>query len=280
MKFRTSKALGALAVALVGSLLTVAPAEAHDARPGDHVLGHRCKVYDRAVNNENTVRALMDLRGIPGAKCEIDAYRISDGTIIVWHDATWNRVADHDTLPTGVNPRDRIVNATWAQVRQIRTRGGEPVPTLQQMITASAQYGVPLVVDIRNAIRNEAALVGHANQVGADVDYYQLVRASCSTAHVDRFLRAGADIGLKFLGDCPMTPAQIDAKGATFTQEGSFTGRITDTYLRDMNGRGIAVGLLDRGMTESNAETLHARGVSRFLLDDPLVALSWFDGAN
>jgi glycerophosphoryl diester phosphodiesterase len=277
MRSITRKALGTMAVALVGSLLTVAPAEAHTGDPGSHVYGHRCRVTDRAVNNENTVQALMELRAIPGAKCEIDAYRISDGTIIVWHDATWNRVADPASLQrAGLEPRDRIVNATAAQVSQVRTRGGQPVPTLQDMIRASGQYNVPLVVDIRNAIRNEAALVTLANQVGANVDYYELVRASCSTAHTDRFSRQGADTGLKFLGDCTMTPAQIAAKGADFTQELSF--RLTDAYLADMANRGIAVGILDRGMTETNAEALHARGIMRFLLDDPLVARTWFDG--
>lgn len=267
----------AMAVVLMGGLLAPVPAQADHARPGDHVLGHRCRTaYDPAATNENTVAALRDTAGVPGAICEIDVYRISDGTLIVWHDATWNRVADHRTLPAGVGPRDRIVQATAAQVRQIRTKGGEPVPTLEEMIAAAGQYDIPLVVDIRNSLgTNASRLVTLANQRGADVRYYQLVRSSCNTGQIDRFRAVGATVGIKLLGQCPMTPAQIAAKGASFTQELSF--RLTDAYLAEMNRRSIQVGVLDRGMTEVTAESLENRGVSKFLLDAPRDALTWFD---
>lgn len=271
------KLLVAMAMVMIGGLLAAVPAQAHQSQPGDHVLGHRCRTaYPPADTNENTVAALRDTAGIPGAVCEIDVYRISDGTLIVWHDARWNRVADLDTLPPGVQRSDRIVEATWAQVSQIRTKGGEPVPTLEQMIAAAADNDIPLVVDIRNSLRNNAPrLVDYANEQGADVRYYQLIRDSCSTGLIDRFRTAGATVGIKFLGQCPMTPAQIQARGASFTQELSF--RLTDAYLDDMNARGIQVGVLDRGMDEETAEGLHDRGVSKFLLDAPQDALTWFD---
>lgn len=274
---KLQKLLVAMAVVMTGGLLTAVPAQGHHSQPGDHVLGHRCRTaYPPESTNENTLAALIDTAAIPGAICEIDAYRISDGTIIIWHDARWNRVADLETLPAGVQRSDRIVEATWSQVRQIRTKGGQPVMRLEDMIDASAEHDIPLLVDIRNSLRDNAPrLVSYANEQGADVRYYQLVRASCNTPQIDRFRAAGAMVGIKFLGHCPMTPAQIDAKGASFTQELSF--RLTDAYLDDMEQRGIEVGVLDRGMTEETAERLAERGVSKFLLDAPRDILTWFD---
>jgi glycerophosphoryl diester phosphodiesterase len=269
------KTLATLAVALVGSLLSAVPAEAHHARPGDHVLGHRCRTYDAAVTNENTVAALVDTAGVPGAICEIDAVKIADGTVIVWHDATWNRVANPATLPAGISRTSPVKQATWAQVSRIRTKGGQPVARLQDMIDAAASYNIALAVDLRNAMPNPAALVAYARDRGADVSYYQLVQSGCSTRNIDGFRAAGAKVGIKLLGACPMTPAQLQAKGASFTQELSF--RLTDPYLVEMKSRGITVGVLDRGMTEATAAALIDRGVSRVLLDRPRDALNWFD---
>jgi hypothetical protein len=269
------KLLSLLALAVLGSVLTAVPAEAHHARPGDHVAGHRCRTYDAARSNENTVAALRDTAGVPGAVCEIDAVRISDGTVIIWHDPTWNRVANISTLPPGVSRSDQVTRATWAQVSRIRTKGGARVARLEDMIAASGTYGVPLLVELRNAPANPAQLVNLARQRGADVKYYQTPANNCATGMIDRFRAAGATVGVKLLSECTLTPAQMSTRRISFTQELSF--RLTDTYLSQMNAVGIAVGVLDRGMTEAAAESLVARGVSRVLLDRPRQALTWFN---
>jgi glycerophosphoryl diester phosphodiesterase len=271
---RLKKTLGVLALALVGGVLTVIP-PAQAADPGDHVLGHRCRTYENRVTNENTVESLRDTAEMPGAICEIDSVTIADGTVIVVHDGTWRRTADASTLPAGVTRESRVVNATWAQVRQIRTKGGEPIPRLEDMIRAAGQYDIGLYVDMRNRIPNPDYFVNLANQVGAtEVGYYQLLQGNCSSRNTDRMRAAGATVGVKLLFECPTTPAQMQAMGATFTQQPSF--RLTDAFLADANARGITVGVLDRGMTETYAEALLARGVSKFLLDRPKDALGWF----
>lgn len=272
------KLVAAVAVVLVGGLLTALPAEADHADPGDHVAGHRCRTYDRAVSNENTLAALIDTAGIPGAVCETDAWRIADGTIIVWHDRRWRRVADLSTLPRGVDPGDSITDATWEQVSQIRTKGGERVLKLEEMIDAAAQYDIPLMVDIRNRLAGAPQLVQHANAQGAEVWYYGLINSRCRTRNVDPFRDAGARVGVKVLRSCPLTPAEAEARGFTFTSEFSF--RLTEAYIADANSRGIEVGVLDGAgsMTEERAESLVARGVTRMLMDRPRDALDWFDG--
>jgi Glycerophosphoryl diester phosphodiesterase family len=272
------KPVAALAAVLVGGLLTTAPAEADHGDPGEHVAGHRCMLYDRAVSNENTPEAVRELSAMPGAVCEIDITSLSDGTVIAWHDEDWRRVADHSTLPAGIGPRDRVENATWSQVSRIRTKGGEPVARLQDMIDASAQYDVPLMIDIRNRFGgNPRQFVDQAEQVGADVRYYQLISASCGTRQTDRFAALGATVGVKILSNCPLTVAQLQARGFSFTSEVSF--RLSDAYLRDANLAGIEIGVLDtlRSTDPATSERLVDRGVTRVLLNDPLQAADWFD---
>jgi hypothetical protein len=273
------KTLAMLALALIGSLLMIAPAEAHDGPVGDHLMGHRCRMYERAVSNENTPFAVADLAArVPGAICEIDAARIATGEVIAWHDLTWRRVADPASLRrAGVEPTDRVANATWAQVSQIRTRGGEPVARLEDMIDAAAEYDVTLAVDIRARLGNASVasrLVDYAEQRGADVRYYQLITASCGTPHTDLFRAAGAVVGVKILRQCTtITPAQIEARGFAFTQQPGFG--LSSAYLADMNARGIDVGVLVGGETEDRARSLLQSGVKRILLDDPTTALGW-----
>jgi glycerophosphoryl diester phosphodiesterase len=274
MRFR--KTLGVLALALVGGVLTYAPAAQAAGTPGDHVLGHRCRTYETKVTNENTVEALRDTAEMPGAICEIDAITIADGTVVVVHDGTFRRVGKASTFPAGVTATTRVANTTWAQVSQIRTKGGQPIARLEDMIRAAGQYHIGLYVDMRNRLPNPSALVTLANQVGANVGYYQLLQGNCSHANIDRMRAAGAPVGVKLLGECPTTPAQMQAMGATFTQQISFF--MTDAYIADARARGITVGVLDRGMTEATAEALAARGVQKFLLNEPKEALTWFSG--
>jgi hypothetical protein len=268
-----------VAAALVGGLLAAVPAEADHARPGDHVAGHRCRTYDDRVTNENTLTALIDTAGVPGAVCETDAWRIADGTIIIWHDRKWRRVADLSTLPPGIHPDDQITQATWSQVSQIRTKGGDRVLRLDEMIDASAQYDIPLMVDIRNRLAGAPGLVQHAADVGAEVWYYGLINSQCLTRNVDPFRDAGARVGVKFLSACPLSPAEIEARGFSFTSQR--TRSLTDAYLADAISRGIEVGVLSGAdtMTKTQAEGLVARGVTRLLLNRPREALEWFDGA-
>ena len=271
MRFR--KTLGVLALALVGRVLTYAPA-AEAANPGDHVLGHRCRTYETKVTNENTVEALRDTSEMPGAICEIDAITIADGTVVVVHDGTFRRVGKASTFPAGVTATTRVASTTWAQVSQIRTKGGQPIARLEDMIRAAGQYHIGLYVDMRNRIPNPTSYVDLANSVGANVGYYQLLQGNCKHGNIDRMRAAGAPVGVKLLGQCPTTQEQMEAMWATFTQQLSF--RLTDSYIADALSRGITLGVLDRGMTESTAEALAARGISKFLMDHPKDALTWF----
>jgi glycerophosphoryl diester phosphodiesterase len=261
----------ACAIALGGGLIVAPPA---DAVPGGNILGHRCRTYDPAVTNEDTVAALIDTSGVPGAWCEIDVWRISDGTLIVWHDSTWGRVADHSTLPAGVRPTDPVTRATLAQVSQIRTKGGQPVATFARMIDASALYHVPLVAEVRNSIPQPGTWVTYARTHLADVRYYRLPNKDCTTVVLDQLRRAGAIIGIKMGSSstaCRLTPDQLQAKGASFISEDGY--RVTTAYTSALSARGIA--LYARGAGKFTGRAILANGAAKLLVNTPRDAANW-----
>jgi glycerophosphoryl diester phosphodiesterase len=265
----------ALATAVMGAtFVAAAPAQ---AMPGSQILGHRCQTKDPATTIENTVAAMRVVERVSGVACEIDTWKLADGTVIVWHDNTWGRVVDHSTLPAGVRPNSLVKNATWAQVRQMRTKGGEPIPTLQTMIAASAQYNVPLYVDIRNSIPNPGQMVRYANQVGATVNYYQppgqTEQNLCRTAQIDRLRAAGATVGIKSISspNCRVTLELLEDRNVSFITDLASKG--TTTYIRQL--RGIGVDFVAMGVADANAKAAISRGAVRVLVNQPLLAATW-----
>ena len=262
--------IATLSVALSGVVASVAPAQ---AVPGRDLIGHRCRIYPAERTNENTVAALLAIRRVDRVWCEIDAWTIADGTVIVWHDATWRRVADHSTLPEGVEPGSRVEEATWAQVREIRTKGGERVPTLGRMINVSGAERVPLLVEVKNRIEGPASMVERAAARGARVRYYKPWEPECQMTALEEMRDAGAPIGLKVgsLALCPRTPAELQAMGVSLV---SLPVRhVTPEYTGDLNSHGISA--FSRGVSESNVDTVLANGAARVLVNHPAAAATW-----
>jgi hypothetical protein len=261
--------IAGLLLVVLSTLVVAAPA---DAVPASKLLGHRCHVYDAAVTNEDTVAALKDVaNGAPGAWCEIDAWRISDGTLIVFHDSIWRRVADWSTLPSGVAPTDNVTQATWAQVSKIRTKGGQPIPTLQTMIDASAQYHVPLLVEVKNSIPDPQGLVAYANNKGATVSYYREPGTSCGTSQIDGLQKAGARIGIKLSSANACTPAQLQARHVSFVTQLQWIA--TAQYDQSLSNVGVAV--YARGTNRNTSAVTLANGAVKLLCPDPRLSLSW-----
>ncbi len=261
--------LGALSLTVLATALGAAPAQ---AVPASRLVGHRCHTYDAAVTNEDTVAALRDVaRDAPGAGCEIDTWKISDGTMIVFHDSTWNRVADLSTLPPGVQRNSLVKNATRAQVSQIRTKGGEPIATLEEMIDASAAYHVPLTVEVKNSVTNAPAIVGYARARGAEVSYYRQPGKGCAAAVLDPLRRWGAAIGLKLVSTSDCTLADLQAKGISFvTQHYSAVTAESTGQLRS-----IGVDVYARNTSRYTSQKTLAAGAAKLTIDSPRAGLSW-----
>lgn len=267
------RCVGLVAVMVLAMSGVVGIAAPATAVPGSNLIGHRCRNYAPDTTNENTVAALFAIRRVERVWCEVDAWTIADGTVIIWHDATWRRVADHSTLPAGVLPGSNVVDATWQQVRQIRTKGGQPVARLGQMIDASAEYRVPLLVEIKNEIDSPTTWVARATERGARVDYYKTWEPGCRTSALDAMRAAGARIGLKLGGEnwCPRSPAEMQSLGVSVVSLPA--SRVTSAYSEELRASGIRA--FARGAKASSAATLLANGAVRLFARHPRAATSW-----
>jgi hypothetical protein len=262
-------ALATLVLTTSGVVVNSAPA---DALAGQKLIGHRCRTYAPAVTNENTVAALVDTARVAGVWCEVDAWTIADGTVIIWHDSTWGRVANHATLPTGVEPSSMVSDATWAQVSKIRTKGGRPVPRLGRMIDVSGQHGVPLLVEIKNSVASPSTWVARAGASGARVRYYQPEGPECRTTVLDRMRAAGARIGLKLRRATPcLTPGEMQARGVSFVHLPGT--KVKSAYSEELRAHGIDV--YASGADRSNARSLLSKGAARLVVDRPRAARNW-----
>ena len=261
--------LATFVLATSGVLVSVAPA---DALAGNKLIGHRCRTYPPAVTNENTVAALLDTARVAGAWCEVDAWTIADGTVIVWHDSTWGRVAIHDTLPAGVEPSSLVADATWDQVAQIRTKGGRPVARLERMINLSGRHDVPLLVDIKNSLESPSTWVTLAGARGARVRYYHPEGPGCRTTVLDEMREAGARIGLKLDRTTPcLSPEEMQARGMSFVNLPPV--KVTSAYSDELRAHGISV--YAGGAARANARTLLSEGAARLVVNRPHAARTW-----
>jgi hypothetical protein len=167
-----------------------------------------------------------------------------------------------------------VANATWAQVSQVRTKGGEPVATLAAMIDASAAHAVPLVVEVKTSMTDPASWVDYAEERGADVRYYRTpTTTECRAPVLDQLRDAGAVTGMRLVPNaaCQMTAAQIAARGASFISQSA--GEITPEYTGEMHAHGVSVYV--RKATAETSQDLMDDGSDRLIVSNPQAASGW-----
>jgi len=93
-----------------------------------------------AVPAENTLAAFATAVSIGYRHLETDLHATRDGVLVVAHDPTLMRVA---------GDRRPIAQLSWAELSAVRVRGGEPIPTFDELVAAfpTALLTVDLKVD-------------------------------------------------------------------------------------------------------------------------------------
>ena len=76
---------------------------------------------------ENTMKAFAYAVGLGYRYIETDAYATRDGVLLAFHDDRLDRVTDR---------RGLIAELDYAEVRQARIGGSEPIPLLEELLTA------------------------------------------------------------------------------------------------------------------------------------------------
>lgn len=264
MRSPLALALGVL-VALVPGL-TAGPAQAADTLT---IVGHRCRDYTPQNNHENTLKALRNVAKLDSKVwCELDTQQSSDGWQFVWHDPTWKRVADPDTvrgLPAMVG------DTSHDQIRGVRTTGGDTVPGLAEFIKVAGRLDVNLMIEVKNAISHPKKWVKRAKRAGIKVRWYQDLDAkSCTADKLGGLAKRGALIGGKSMSTCPLTPEKAADLGLSFV---SVTPSEVTKKGMMKRFRKAKVKPWVRGATKDNWDALAAKGVPSILVNDPAEAV-------
>ncbi|WP_051299675.1 glycerophosphodiester phosphodiesterase [Arthrobacter castelli] len=89
---------------------------------------------------ENSLQAFKNAAALGYGYVETDVHSTSDGVVVLFHDETLDRVTDGS---------GRIEDHTYAELRNVRIGGREPVPTLDELLTALP--GICINIDIKDA---------------------------------------------------------------------------------------------------------------------------------
>lgn len=102
------------------------------------MMGHR-GARDRAP--ENTLRSFEFALQSGVAAVEFDIHESQDGVWVVHHDDTLDRT----TTSTG-----RVGACTWAELSQVRTKEGDPLPRLEQVLELFKRAPTQLQIEVKS----------------------------------------------------------------------------------------------------------------------------------
>lgn len=149
--------------------------------PGPIPFAHRGGAADGV---ENTVAQFRRAVELGYRYIETDVHRTADGTLVAFHDDSLDRVTDG----TG-----RVADLPWAEVRQARVGGREPVPLFAELLETFPE--VRWNVDVKA----EAALLPFLELVGRADAWDRVCLGSFSEARVRRAQRlAGPRLATSF----------------------------------------------------------------------------------
>jgi len=90
--------------------------------------------------DENTLAAFKRAAELQADAVECDPKLTKDGVFVIMHDFTVDRTT---------NGRGKISDLTLDQVRALRTRHGEPVPTLEEVLKLAHDSGLAIYLDMK-----------------------------------------------------------------------------------------------------------------------------------
>lgn len=98
------------------------------------VICHR-GYWDTEGSAQNSLRSLVKADSIGAWGSEFDVWMTSDGVLVVNHDATFEGVT--------------IETSKWKQLKNMRLKNGESLPTLEQMLECGKSLKTRLIVEMK-----------------------------------------------------------------------------------------------------------------------------------
>lgn len=103
---------------------------------------------------ENTMAAFAHAVGLGYSYIETDVQATSDGVAVIFHD---------DTLTRMTGEPQRIADVTWADLKHRRTKGGEAIPLLEDLLAAWPDLKINLEAKADAAVEPMARAIRRAD---------------------------------------------------------------------------------------------------------------------
>ena len=122
--------------------------------PGARALAHRGGALEA---EENTLPAFAHAAGLGFSHVELDVHATRDGVVVVHHDPDLARICN--------DPR-RIADLDWEELRGIRTRGGNDIPRLEDVLRDFPSLFIAIEAKSRRVIAPLCQLLGQGGFLG------------------------------------------------------------------------------------------------------------------
>ena len=244
-------------------------------------IGHRAAAGPTTGTNENTIWALRKDHRF-GAGCETDTWRLADadghrsaGPSVIFHDQTLNRVVSSASLAAAkLSPETLISDVTNTQRKLLRTKGGEPIPTLKTWLRYAGRWHVPCKVEIKYPPGSPRAVARWVHRFNAPATFYGAPGVSgsttCSQQGVLSMLTVGLKVGLKYNPVCPMSMEQIAGTGYSYVS----VIRPTATQVQHAHAHGLRIGT-STGQDPDYWATLVEMGADFIIAPHPGALTTW-----
>ncbi|WP_423058715.1 glycerophosphodiester phosphodiesterase [Brevibacterium linens] len=205
-----------------------------------------------SIHPENTLAALKDTaESHPGMPLEMDIRAISDGTLVVMHDETVERVAVDATGLVADMTRHQ-----WDTLQIQHPAGGEPAPatTLEEVVDEFKGTGAPLIIEIK-----DPTIANSFIEMMLPIRD-QVIAQSFDVNIVDRLVQSGLST-LQLSGTPTRFHDGIEHVGVSNVN-------VTKQYVDQAHAKGIKVWVWGEDVTADMVDT-DTRGVDGFIADNP-----------
>lgn len=138
------------------------------------VVAHR-GYWDTPKNAQNSITALQKAQQIPVYGSEFDVNMTADGVMVVSHGPKLETIPD-------------VQKATYKEVKQVRLKNGEKVPTLKQYLKQGKKGKIKLIFELKvhpageienEAVRKSAEMVKKLNLSKDEVEFISFSLEAC-----------------------------------------------------------------------------------------------------
>lgn len=191
------------------------------------------------------------VKNAPGAILEFDVQPVKDGTLVVFHDSTVDRVA--------VNATGKVVDMTarqWANLRIKDPQGGPPAPaaTLDEVLSEFGGKNVPMFVELKDPTVADEFIEA------VWLFKSQIVVAAFDRKTADRFARSGMDTMQLSVKEVDLIPG--------VTHVSLSNKNITRKFVQEAHTQGVEVWAFGDDVTANMVDT-DTRGIDGYIANDP-----------